>query len=132
MATKNERKHELKDIQLFEENGQYYLKLKYIIEDEYSVKEIEIPKVKLPFTKDTYPYINKTICPRKNVWELPTNECVLEVNGIMFPMALAETSESCGCAAFFTEKVIKEKHKEMTLAEIEKKLGYKIKIVAEE
>lgn len=133
MATekKNERKHELKDIQLFEEKGQYYLKLKYIIEDEYSVKELEIPKVMLPFT-DAYPYIEKSVDYNGRITLLPRTTCRLMVTNTSLPMCAGETTESCGCEVFFTEKIIKEKHKEMTLAEIERKLGYKIKIVAEE
>ena len=134
MATekKNERKHELKDIQLFEEDGQYYLKLKYIIEDEHSVKELEIPKAILPFNKNIYPAITcmDGYTRRSAVWQ---EECRLHtIGGNDGALELRKGTTSVWDDVFYTVKTIKEKHKEMTLAEIEKKLGYKIKIVAEE
>lgn len=127
MATekKNEKKHELKDIQLFEENGQYYLKLKYILEDEYRIKELEIPKVKITVNKYTYPHINFI---RQTIGD-PIYDLYAGY-GDCLPMLPGETSEANH--VYFTEKIIEEKHKEMTIAEIEKKLGYKIKIVSEE
>lgn len=140
MATekKNERKHELKDILLFEEDGQYYLKLKYIIEDEHSVKELEIPRVVLPFT-DGFPIVKRDFDYKEydvyydkvgRLVELPCmNLCTLSTCGTKLNLSKGNTRLSKD--VFFTERIIKEKHKEMTLAEIEKKLGYKIKIVAE-
>lgn len=128
MATekKNERKHELKNIELFEENGQYYLKLKYILEDEHSVRELEIPKVRIPVNKFTYPNISHSRCCGHEIHYLyideDWNQCLDILPG--------ETSEANH--VFYTEKIIEEKRKEMTVAEIEKKLGYKIKIVSEE
>lgn len=123
MAT--EKKHELKDIQFFEEDGQYYLKLKYIIEDVHRVKELEIPKVKIPFNKNMYPNIVQDI--RYGYITQYKLNADFEDDLWIFP---GETSEANH--VYYTEKTIQEKHKEMTLAEIEKKLGYKIKIVAEE
>lgn len=134
MATekKNERKHELKDIQLFEENGQYYLKLKYVIENEHHVKELEIPKVEIPVNANVYPHIDYTrdIYGNKYIGHHLNEKCELYVGYGNLKMLPGETLEANH--VYYTEKTIKEKHKEMTLAEIEKKLGYKIKIVAEE
>ena len=127
MATekKNERKHELKGIQLFEEYGQYYLKLKYILEDEHSVRELEIPKVELPFNAALYPYIySKFSYGSENRYTLQSSYGE--------PLNIRPIKPLARNPVCYTETVIKEKHKEMTLAEIEKKLGYKIKIVAEE
>lgn len=127
MATekKNERRHELKNIELFEEAGQYYLKLKYILEDEHSVRELEIPKVKIQVNKNLYPHINcisQTI--GDSIYDLYAGY------GDCLPILPGETAEANH--VYYTEKIIKEKRKEMTVAEIEKKLGYKIKIVSEE
>lgn len=128
MATekKFEAKHELKNIELFEEKGQYYLKLKYIIEDERRIKELEFPKVGIPFNKNVYPNVDTH-------WSYANRSCSLRAGcyGVeSLPILPGETSEANH--VYYTEKTIKEKQTEMTIAEIEKKLGYKIKIVAEE
>lgn len=129
---KNERKHELKDIQLFEENGQYYLKLKYIIEDEHRVEELEIPKAILPFNKNIFPTITN-VAGRSSICGCWPDECTLRtIGGNDGILELRKGTTSMWSNVFYHVKTIKEKHKEMTLAEIEKKLGYKIKIVAEE
>ena len=127
MATekKNEREHELKDIQLFEEDGQYYLKLKYLLEDEHRISELNIPKVELPFNAKLYPYIYSNFCCG------PENRYTLQ-SSYGEPLKIVPVRPFNKCPVCYTETTIKEKHKEMTLAEIEKKLGYKIKIVAEE
>jgi len=120
-------KSELKDIQFYEENGQYYLRLKYILEDDYRIEELEIPKVRIPFYKDGYPIVNYSYHPDWNRKE----ECYLLTGpepGL--DVMSGETSEANH--AFYTRKILKEKPKEMTLAEIEKKLGYKVKIVSED
>lgn len=125
MATekKNERKHELKNIELFEENGQYYLKLKYILEDEHRIRELEIPKVMIPFNANIYPYINKS---------LNSDACGLIACYGNYELAILSGETTHANHVYFTEKIIEEKRKEMTITEIEKKLGYKIKIVSEE
>lgn len=115
-------KHELKDIQLFEENGQYYLKLKYIIENDHRVEELEIPKVCLRFNKNFYPNLNY----RRDAYKYQ-EECDLCTGFGSMKVLPGETSEANH--VFYTVKLIEEKPVEMSVSEIEKKLGYKIKIV---
>jgi hypothetical protein len=127
------KKHELKNIELFEEKGQYYLKLKYLLEDDHAVEELEIPRVEIPFNANHYPelisYEELGGCRITS----PTRACRLNVGSSLkeLPLHLDKTSSSSGFRVFYTVNTIKEKRKEMTVSEIEKMLGYKIKIVAE-
>ena len=117
------RSHELKDIQLFEEDGQYYLKLKYIIEHDHCVEELEIPKARIPFNERSIPTFkrNPGTCYR-------SAECFLMLDDSYDSLRLMQGETAYG-DAFYTSRVIEEKPVELTVSEIEKKLGYKIKIV---
>ena len=117
-------KFELKDIQLYEEDGQYYLRLKYLHEDDHKVEEIEIPKARLPFNKKVKPDLSYSSFTHLEEAYISTGyNNSLELK----PMETSEANH-----VFWTGKVLKYKPKEMTISEIEKKLGYKIKIVAED
>lgn len=119
------KKHTLKDIQLYEENGRYYLRLKYIIEDDHRIQELEIPKVSIKFNGNAFPQIDYECVP--NIEET----CTLKagyLNG--FNVYRGKTSEADD--VFYTVKTVEEKPEKLTISEIEKKLGYKIEIVSEE
>lgn len=106
----------LTDLKLGKDNEGYFLTAKYLSEDNHRVTEITIPKIRLPLRN------------------YPSTECEIGVCGThhrvdlgfgMLPMCLDDK------LGYFIEKVIEEKVTEMTLAEVEKKLGYKVKIVSE-
>ena len=123
------RNHELKDIQLFEEGGQYYLKLKYTVEDDARITEVEIPKAKIPFNKYGEPVFNScAVLGGRGVDRMA--ECTLST-GYNCEMELCSGETTEANHVFYTVKTISEKRKEMTISEIEKKLGHKIKIVSE-
>lgn len=119
------RKFELKDAELIKEDGKYYLTTKYTLETDYDIRDVTVTKVPLPL--NAYPDVreetpeilwadNSPIAP-PSTWYID-----LGYGHIMLP----GVPES-----FYTEKVIKEKVQELTLAEIEKKLGHKVKVVSE-
>ena len=110
-------KNTIKNAKLIKEDGQLYLDLTMTVEDEHSIKEVYIPKVKLGI--GNYGFEITTTSP----YELKP-EYYIDFVGNKF-----ECMEVDHVA--YTVKVIKEKAKEMTISEIEKKLGYKIKIVGE-
>lgn len=116
--------HELKDIQLYEENGNYYLRLKYLCEDDTSIFEMEIPKVDIRFNKNIYPSLNYSR------YRDDREECTLSNFRGSLQVHPGETSEANH--VFYTIKTLEEKHIELTVSEIEKRLGYKIKIVSED
>lgn len=115
--------HELKDIQLYEENGNYYLRLKYLCEDDTSIFEMEIPKVDIRFNKTVYPNLSYSKYSERE-------DCTLNTFGGPLKVYPGETSEANH--VFYTIKTLEEKHIELTVSEIEKRLGYKIKIVSED
>ena len=120
-------KSELKDIQFYEEEGRYYLRLKYILEDDHRIEELEIPKVRIPFCKNGYP----ELIHKSYNFSSPRQKCRLSTGAdYVFDLELGETTKADH--VYYTRRILKEKHQEMTLAEIEKKLGYKVKIVSEE
>ena len=120
------KKHELKDIQLYEENGQYYLRLKYIIEDDHKIEELEIPKVVIPVNSHALPHLNYE-CNYSGA-----EHCELCAGGGCDSIRVFKGDTSEANHVYYTTKTIKEKSIELTLSEIEKKLGYKIKIISEE
>lgn len=124
-------KQKLKDVKLYKEDNTYFLDVTYLEDTDLYVKEVNIPKVLLPinntFSLDIS-YEGEIGSPRiteKVELNLPFD--------IKLPVYKEGASEfSCLYGHYFTEKIIKEKTKEMTLSEIEKKLGHKVKLISEE
>ena len=125
------KKHELTNIELFEEDGQYYLKLNYIIEDDYKIEEVIIPKVRLPFNKNVFPEITYSREDRDPIMYGIREESYIKTGcNNTLELRKCKIPETYN-DIFYLVKIIDEKHKEMTVAEIEKALGYKVKIIAE-
>ena len=104
----------LKDLQLYKEDGIYYLSALIGYEDNYGVYDISIPKIEFPVTTHLHGYIT-TCCGNKAV--------SLDLGfGEMYAKPVGDTN------TFFTITCVEEKVHEMTLADIEKELGYKIKL----
>ena len=111
-------KVELKNVKLIKNSYGYCLDVTYHIEDDAEIRELHIPYLQLPLSLDRIKIRNE----QSKYYNLYTAECGLsEVK--MFGTVAADMGEC------FTIKTIKEKTKEMTLEEIEKKLGHKVKIV---
>ena len=108
-------KTELKDIKLVKEDNNYYLDVTYTVENRWEKFLLNIPRVKLP------------IDPKKVILRMDTSgyKPRLEAN-IGFGSMHTEFDEN---GVLMTETRIEEKVHEMTLDEIEKILGYKVKIV---
>ena len=114
--------NKLTDLQLFKEDGKYYFHVKYEFEDEEGVKELEIPKLRIPICNKGIVRISNDLIDRKTVRAQIGFGC----ENVMVPGTVDDIE---GVA--WVEKILKEKTHEMTVSEIEKKLGYKIKIVSE-
>lgn len=118
-------KSKLKDLELLwdPDHKEYYLRAKYEVEDDHSVREVIIPHITLPVRSHSTPdfglyYGNKLV--NIGFGEMVMRPCDIEIPG-------HDTIKD----ACYVEHTIKEKPQEMTIEEIEKKLGYKIKIVGE-
>lgn len=114
----NMNKVKLTYLALNEDVCGYYLSARYRVEDEHSIRELDIPKIRLQIIPETVrirqegdgPYINTSV-------------------NLGFGYCRLDAVENDLGKVYFTETVIEEKPHEMTLDEIEKKLGYKVKIV---
>lgn len=108
-----------------ETDGRLRASLTYTIENDDRVIEITIPEVDL----------NIPIKPNGldiNVFYAPwgyIDDAYLIIDASRFGISEGNTIEASN--VFYTEKVIEEKPRDMTLEEIEEKLGFKVKLVSE-
>ena len=128
----------LKDLKLYKENKQYYLDATYMNEE----CEISIPKIKLPFSTSNNDelVIKRTTC--ENVYRNANfyinnayDNAYIKSGSHTFPIEKVyktkhiDESECPFEGVYFT---VKERVQDMTLEEIEKKLGHKVRIVNKE
>lgn len=116
---------ELKDyeVKVDEKNKKLFLKLVYVAENKYGVFEITIPKVLLDISTKHVPKIisrssSGYVC-------LPSNS-MLSTGKMVYFLDNDKDNNVC------TVKKVEDKIHEMTISEIENKLGYKIKIINDE
>lgn len=122
---------ELSDIIPFKENGDWYLKLIYKYEDEKGKHTVAIPKAAVPFGQRYIPNINipysRECSPENPVYIVCSDS--MSLYDSVFELATERGVKNKGCYFdIITEYAVKE----MTLDEIEKKLGYRVKIVSKE
>lgn len=98
----------------------FALDVTYIIETPERVEELHIPRVALPIHEDVVHIFEETDYELglHRTWKANIGFGAMNVDRVN------------GVA--YTIKTIKEKTKEMTLEEIEKKLGHKVKIISKE
>ena len=128
------RKCILDKAELFEENGQYYISAKYTVETDDLIKEVYVPKIKIPFMNSvSHGFdINFDHCWPDPVSIYPGPRSNAYINTGLGDLKL-EYGNIDGSSGnyYFMEKIIEHKKRDMTVEEIEKKLGYKIRIVSE-
>lgn len=107
----------IKDVKLVQEKETYYLDLTYECEDDKEVYVMNIPRVELPCFNN--PLINVVSYGDE------TNATIGFNGGVRLPIHQDMNG------ALFSKLVVEEKTHKMTVAEIEKKLGYKIEIVSD-
>ena len=124
---------ELSSIVPFKEDGFWYLKLVYKYEDEKGNKHTAIiPKAAIPFQQRGLPYISR-LQPylQRSLSELPYINCIdsMPLHDSICDLAIERgVKEPSCCFDIITEYASRE----MTLDEIEKELGYKVKIINKE
>lgn len=107
-------KVDLIDVSFGKDGLGYYLSPKYRLETDRSVREIYIPKARLPIN------YGRLVIGFNHKANNPS--CDFGLGELLL------YADDAGHT--FYETVIEEKTKEMTLEEIEKKLGHKVKIVS--
>ena len=116
------KKSKITKAELIEEKGSYYLSLEYLLEDDDRVEKLTIPRVVLPVDLSFYPgFTTKTDF---SMWEPRIIELRASYSGDVLRVVRDPNGN------YYTYETIKEKEHEMTIEEIEKKLGYKVKIVS--
>ena len=122
---------ELSDIIPFKEYGQWYLKLIYKYENKQGKHTVIIPKAAIPFNQKDLPSVHMPLYDKICLPEQPYLDCrdsMLLYNAICDLAINRGAKDPCYYFDIITEYNIKE----MTLDDIEKELGYKVKIVNKE
>ena len=120
---------ELYSITPFKENECWYLKLIYKYEDEDGNKHtVVIPKVLIPFSQQDLPVIKSSASCNEYFLELPHIDCSYSM---MLYESTCEIASERGVKEpdYYFNIITEYATKEMTLDEIEKELGYKVKII---
>lgn len=112
----------LKAAKIYYENGTPYMKLVYEYNDEEGVHEVTYPKVQFPFETDCLPNVTY----EGFSFDVSFNIIIPHDELILFKGSAGGFDE-----VYFIDKITKPKFHEMTIEEIEKKLGYPVKIVSE-
>lgn len=132
----NRNNAELSSIIPFKEDGFWYLNLTYKYEDEKGNKHtVIIPKAAIPFVQNGLPFINR-LQPyylsgskmTRTLSELPYINCndSMPLHDSICDLAIERGVKEPGCCF---DIITEYASREMTLDEIEKELGYKVKII---
>lgn len=130
----NKEHSTLTEYEVFEEGGQLYIKLVYILEDEHRIEKLTIPKVELPIFTKFKPIIGER-CETFDCigqFKIPNMSCKMCFDSGQFWFNVRRSNSYTEDDIFYMIETVKEKSVDMTLEEIEKKLGYKVKIVTKE
>ena len=124
----NEDNVELYSIIPFKEDGRWYLNLIYKYEDGIGKHTVVIPKASLPFNQQRLPIIRSSPSYNEYFLERPYIDCG---DSIMLYKSTCDLAIERGVKepAYYFDIITEYATKEMTLDEIEEKLGYKVKIV---
>ena len=108
----------IKDIQLYKENNKYYLSALVEYEDERGIYEISIHKIEFPIGRNC---IIETTTAERNY-----KPCTIV--SINFGLGKLYAEPFDNDENYYTVTCVEEKVHKMTLADIEKELGYKIEL----
>lgn len=103
----------------------FHLNVTYQYEDEKGIHEYNIPKISIPINSGVIPNIREDISESIEWGYYKLHRHTVDLG---FGDLTVEKNEDNVLAV---DKVIKWKYHEMTIEEIEEKLGYKVKIVGE-
>lgn len=109
----------IKDLQLYKEDNKYYLSAVLLHEDKKGFYEITIPKIKFPITNPTSINTESTY----DIWYGHQKTAHID-----FGFGGLEIIPDESTDIFYTSTYLEEKVHPMTLAEIEKELGYRIEL----
>ena len=115
-------KAKLEKVEAYTLHGYVRLKLIYTCEKEDGVYRVAIPNV------DTTIPVNAI--PQIALYDYPVTDAYIYTDNVCLPICDGSIPEFDNINhVYFAEKLVSSKVREMTLEEIEEKLGYKVKIV---
>ena len=122
---------ELSNIVPFKEDGLWYFKLIYKYEDKKGKHTVVIPKVAIPFVQESLPSVNRLLPDYGCLLEHPYINCndLMPLYDSVCDLAIKRGAKEPGC---YFDIITEYASREMTLDEIEKELGYKVKIINKE
>ena len=123
---------ELSNIIPFKEDGDWYLKLIYKYEDKKGKHTVVIPKATIPFVQGCLPHVNmQTHCNSLSMSDYPYIVCddIMILHESVNDLASERGAKAPAC---YFDIITEYATREMTLSEIEKELGYKVKIINKE
>ena len=124
----------LSSIVPFTDDGRWYLKLIYKYEDNTGNKHtVVIPKASIPFSQVGCPYVNNEpdYLNNQSILNRPYVNCD---DSMLLYESVCDLASARGVntPAYYFDIITEYASREMTLDEIEKKLGYKVKIINKE
>ena len=123
---------ELSNIIPFTEDGHWYLTLIYKYEDKKGKHTVVIPKATIPFVQGCLPHVNiQTDC---NSLSMPDHPYIVCDDIMILYESVNDLASDRGVKepACYFDIITEYAVREMTLDEIEKELGYKVKIINKE
>ena len=116
---------------VYVENGRIFLCLSYLYDDEKGTHEFLMPKIDLGLSSTHFPLIKKPYGELLAPYGEPrVGACLLKNDGCEFLLLPKYVPvDGVNRAVSYIDKIIKPAVHEMTLEEIEKELGYSVKIV---
>ncbi len=121
----------LSDIIPFKEKGFWYLKLIYKYEDKKGKHTVVIPKASIPFNQIDLPSINRQLYSDRSLAQYPYMNCK---DSMLLYDSVCDLAIERGVdeTSYYFDIITEYASREMTLDEIEKELGYKVKIINKE
>ena len=128
----NKYNEQLKEAEIYFEDGIPYMRLVYTFEKDDGCYESIYPKVEFPFSIAKMPYA------KSYGWNSPHMYIDVDLNYLDLIMTdveitpIGKTDPETFKNVAYIEVCKESKVKEMTLEQIEKKLGYPVKIISKE
>lgn len=118
----------LTDVKVYKDKEGYYLRLEYEKEDDKKISKMVIPKARLPlYNKPDFRHVGS--CFGRTMEAEIGDDIILTLETAAPPAKIGELVQ---CVEYWEEIIrVKNPPKEMTIEEIEKALGHKVKIVGE-
>ena len=126
---KNMEKHTLRDwaIYLDDQTGNLCVSLTYLLETDKKIDKLHIPCVVLPINANCYPAIDESHNDYYASCGVNVLDQTYKFRAGYAPLTITKVNK-----VVYTIETIEEKVREVTLSDLEKELGCKLKIIAED